>query len=159
MIWVKCLHKFKYSTPTPLVSSFTCKYWNAPLCLSFCTFRTYFFINLIDLSSFYCFLQNLKTFWIKNARFPCVIVNTAHHDCTEKTRCCQVTKTHVIDFDWSRAWICTVNEDNILSKGYHITGKVVSVLSLEGRYHAYFVTGERSERRTKYIVTRAIKLI
>ena len=36
--------------------------------------------------------------------------------------------------------------------------EVISVLSLEGRYH--FVTSERSERGTKYdIVTRAIKLI
>ena len=38
-------------------------------------------------------------------------------------------------------------------------GEVISVLSLERRYQ-YFVTGERSERGTKYdIVTRAIKLI
>ena len=38
-------------------------------------------------------------------------------------------------------------------------GEVISVLSLERRYQ-YFVTSERSERRTKYdIVTRAIKLI
>ena len=38
--------------------------------------------------------------------------------------------------------------------------EVISVLSLERRYHNYFVTSERSERGTKYdIVTRAIKLI
>ena len=42
----------------------------------------------------------------------------------------------------------------------YMRGEVISVLSLEGRYHIYFVTSERSERRTKYdIVTRAIKLI
>ena len=38
-------------------------------------------------------------------------------------------------------------------------GEMISVLSLERRYHI-FVTSERSERGTKYdIVTRAIKLI
>ena len=37
-------------------------------------------------------------------------------------------------------------------------GEVISVLSLERRYHIF--TSERSERGTKYdIVTRAIKLI
>ena len=45
-----------------------------------------------------------------------------------------------------------------ISIGYHMRDEVISVLSLEGRYH--FVTSERSERGTKYdIVTRAIKLI
>ena len=43
--------------------------------------------------------------------------------------------------------------------GYHMRGEVISVLSLEGRYHilslergtiSYFVTSERSERGTKY---------
>ena len=39
-------------------------------------------------------------------------------------------------------------------------GEVISVSSLERRYHIYFVTSERSKRGTKYdIVTRAIKLI
>ena len=47
----------------------------------------------------------------------------------------------------------------MISKGYHMRDEVISVLSLEGRYHN-FVTSERSERGTKYdIVTRAIKLI
>ena len=47
--------------PERVTSLFTCKYCNAPFCLSFCIFRTCFMISLTTFVFISLFMQNFKT--------------------------------------------------------------------------------------------------
>ena len=87
------------STPTSLLSSFTCQYCYAPLVFLFVILGLAFIINLINFVFILLLCAKLE-----DILHECTFSVRYCPYCTQKTRCGQVTKTHVIDFDQSRAW-------------------------------------------------------